>query len=191
MRVKKLGCESKLWTFSGGGGDLFVHCSSCCSNQVIQWILEWQMSQDSHRRVIVSLKVRKLTAKINTFSTHGIQPCKFSLWSDNNLCLSPFVSVLFVICTRIEPAWRILTRAQCANFCTTNLIVRHLSTNMSIFQVYWVGPLLGGIIGGFTYEYTHDSSGKLTTLRRSFRRRPPSSSRSPASTPAGLKRTRR
>ena len=31
--------------------------------------------------------------------------------------------------------------------------------------------MLGGIIGGFTYEYTQDSSNQLQTLRRSFRRR--------------------
>lgn len=29
---------------------------------------------------------------------------------------------------------------------------------ISFSKVYWIGPLLGGIIGAFTYEYTHDSA---------------------------------
>ncbi|XP_064639938.1 aquaporin-4-like [Lineus longissimus] len=37
--------------------------------------------------------------------------------------------------------------------------------------LYWIGPLLGGIIGGFTYEYTHDSSEQLQYFKRSFRRK--------------------
>ena len=39
--------------------------------------------------------------------------------------------------------------------------------------------MLGGIIGGFTYEYTHDSSNQLQYFKRSFRRKP-----------ASIKRTR-
>ena len=46
------------------------------------------------------------------------------------------------------------------------------------FQVYWVGPILGGIIGGFTYEYTHDSSNQIQYLKRSFRRKPTNLKRS-------------
>ncbi|XP_014665134.1 PREDICTED: aquaporin-4-like [Priapulus caudatus] len=39
--------------------------------------------------------------------------------------------------------------------------------------LYWVGPMMGGIFGGFTYEYTHDSSNAFQYLRRSFRRKWP------------------
>src|SRR2546426_8110 len=40
-------------------------------------------------------------------------------------------------------------------------------------QIYWVGPVMGGIIGAFTYEYTHSSwkpePSSPKVLRRSFR----------------------
>lgn len=38
--------------------------------------------------------------------------------------------------------------------------------------VYWIGPLMAGFIGGFTYEYSRDSS-SASSLRRSFRRKNP------------------
>ncbi|XP_076357977.1 aquaporin AQPAe.a-like [Tachypleus tridentatus] len=37
--------------------------------------------------------------------------------------------------------------------------------------VYWIGPMLGGIIGGFTYEYNQDTSRTTQQLKRSFRRK--------------------
>ena len=53
----------------------------------------------------------------------------------------------------------------------SNVTINQLSKLYTFWQIYWVGPLLGGIIGGFTYEYTHDSSDHLQYLRRSFRRK--------------------
>ncbi|XP_043229130.1 aquaporin-like [Amphibalanus amphitrite] len=37
--------------------------------------------------------------------------------------------------------------------------------------VYWVGTLFGGLLGGFTYEFVHDSSPHGRLLHRSFRRK--------------------
>ncbi|XP_052233094.1 aquaporin-4-like [Dreissena polymorpha] len=37
--------------------------------------------------------------------------------------------------------------------------------------VFWVGPLIGGIFGGFTYEYTQCSSEDIQRFRSSFRRK--------------------
>ncbi|XP_014668506.1 PREDICTED: lens fiber major intrinsic protein-like, partial [Priapulus caudatus] len=34
--------------------------------------------------------------------------------------------------------------------------------------IYWLGPVLGGVLGGFTYEYTHDSKRFPQRLRLSF-----------------------
>ncbi|GFX71442.1 hypothetical protein TNCV_2694301 [Trichonephila clavipes] len=36
--------------------------------------------------------------------------------------------------------------------------------------IYWVAPVLGGIIGGVTYDYTQESHSQQT-LRRSFRKK--------------------
>ncbi|XP_043221706.1 aquaporin-like [Amphibalanus amphitrite] len=38
--------------------------------------------------------------------------------------------------------------------------------------VYWVGPLFGGLLGGFTYEFVHEASPRGRLVRRSFRRSP-------------------
>jgi len=35
--------------------------------------------------------------------------------------------------------------------------------------VFWVGPVIGGIFGGFTYEYTQLSSEDIQRFRSSFR----------------------
>ncbi|KAF0297932.1 Neurogenic protein big brain [Amphibalanus amphitrite] len=40
-----------------------------------------------------------------------------------------------------------------------------------LFAVYWVGTLFGGLLGGFTYEFVHDSSPHGRLLHRSFRRK--------------------
>ena len=44
---------------------------------------------------------------------------------------------------------------------------------MAFSQVYWVAPLIAGMLSGFTYEYIRStSSNECQTLKRSFRRRP-------------------
>ncbi|KAF0305428.1 Neurogenic protein big brain [Amphibalanus amphitrite] len=42
----------------------------------------------------------------------------------------------------------------------------------ALFAVYWVGPLFGGLLGGFTYEFVHEASPRGRLVRRSFRRSP-------------------
>lgn len=37
------------------------------------------------------------------------------------------------------------------------------------FQIYWVGPILGGILGGFTFEYMNKSSTDLQNFQSGLR----------------------
>lgn len=40
---------------------------------------------------------------------------------------------------------------------------------ISSFQIYWVGPILGGILGGFTFEYMNKSSTDLQNFQSGLR----------------------
>ncbi|KAH3771546.1 hypothetical protein DPMN_172870 [Dreissena polymorpha] len=51
-------------------------------------------------------------------------------------------------------------------------MLRLYKQNLCILRkVFWVGPLIGGIFGGFTYEYTQCSSEDIQRFRSSFRRK--------------------
>ena len=39
------------------------------------------------------------------------------------------------------------------------------------FQLFWIAPVLGGVLGAFTFEYTKDSSKHLDDFRSSLRQR--------------------
>ena len=116
------------------------------------------------------------------------------LWEKSTLCermdVSQYIELMIdlAICWRLsEKPWFLVSAASTFllvmgshyKMWQIQLSVMEVSVMChSLFQVYWVGPILGGIIGGFTYEYTQDSSAHLQSLRRSFRRKPSSLKRS-------------
>ncbi|XP_013774603.1 aquaporin AQPcic-like [Limulus polyphemus] len=77
-----------------------------------------------------------------------------------------FLGTLLIILTILSNADPARTDSGCKA-----LSVGFSYTAAHLLAVYWVGPMLGGIIGGFTYEYNQDTSRTTQQLKRSFRRK--------------------